>query len=113
MIITREEASNRIARNMASTTVIHQPGISSQKEYSGSVQYIGGYDRPYADDGDVFVHEKQGASNEVPIPMGLEVFENVSKLVAHQNVADDEGNECLICSRLVYLPFKRLLLERP
>lgn len=76
---------------MASTTVIHQPGISSQKEYSGSVQYIGGYDGPYADDGDVFVHEKQGASNEVPIPMGLEVFENVSKLVAHQNVADDEA----------------------
>lgn len=76
---------------MANTTVTHQPGITSQKEYSGSVQYIGGYEGPYVDDGDVFVHQGNGAANEVPIPMGLEVFENVSKLVAHQNVGNDEG----------------------
>lgn len=77
---------------MANTTVTHQPGISSTKEYSGSVQYIGGYDGPYVDDGDVFVHH-QGAinANEVPIPMGLEVFENVSKLVAHQIVDKEDG----------------------
>lgn len=74
---------------MASTTVIHQPGLSYQKEYSGSVQYIGGYDE--GDDGDVFSPQKKGADNGQPIPMGLEVFENVSKLVAHQNVADDEA----------------------
>lgn len=83
---------NRIARNMASHTVTHQPGISSSKEYSGSVQYIGGYDGPYVDDGDVFVHHQGPVNaNEVPIPMGLEVFEKVSKLVAHQNVEKDEG----------------------
>ncbi|KAJ7348769.1 hypothetical protein OS493_039147 [Desmophyllum pertusum] len=54
---------------MANTTVTHQPGITSQKEYSGSVQYIGGYEGPYLDDGDVFVHQGNGAANEVPIPM--------------------------------------------
>ena len=76
---------------MANTTVIHQPGISNQKEYSGSVQYIGGYNGPYVDDGDVFVQQGQESANQVPIPMGLEVFENVSKFVAHQNVAKEEG----------------------
>ncbi|KAL9964225.1 hypothetical protein ACROYT_G027837 [Oculina patagonica] len=77
---------------MASHTVTHQPGISSSKEYSGSVQYIGGYDGPYVDDGDVFVHHQGPVNaNEVPIPMGLEVFEKVSKLVAHQNVEKDEA----------------------
>lgn len=79
---------------MANTTVTHQPGISySQKEYSGSVQYIGGFDGPYVDDNDVVVHHHDSVKpNEVPIPMGLEVFEDVSKLVAHQNVEKDEGN---------------------
>lgn len=79
--------------------MIHQPGLSYQKEYSGSVQYIGGYDE--GDDGDVFSPQKKGADNGQPIPMGLEVFENVSKLVAHQNVADDEGKKQFIVSRLV------------
>ena len=81
----------RIPRDMANTTVIHQPGISYQKEYSGSVQYIGGYEGPYVDDADVFVQQAPGSSNHVPIPMGLEVFENVSKFVAHQNVAKEDG----------------------
>lgn len=76
---------------MANTTVIHQPGISYQKEYSGSVQYIGGFDGPYVDDGDVLVQQGPGSASQVPIPMGLEVFENVSKFVAHQNVAKEEG----------------------
>lgn len=76
---------------MANTTVIHQPGISYQKEYSGSVQYIGGYEGPYVDDADVSIQQAPGSSNHVPIPMGLEVFENVSKFVAHQNVAKEDG----------------------
>lgn len=71
------------------TTVIHQPGLSYQKEYSGSVQYIGGYDE--GEDGDIFSPHNQGADNGSQVPMGLEVFENVSKLVAHQNVADNEA----------------------
>lgn len=76
---------------MANTTVTQQPGISYQKEYSGSVQYIGGYDGPYVDDADVFVQQASGSSNHVPIPMGLEVFENVSKFVAHQIVAKEDA----------------------
>ena len=95
---------NRIARDMANTTVvIQQPGIRSQyqKEYSGSVQYIGGYDGPYVDDADVSVQQASGSSNHVPIPMGLEVFENVSKFVANQIVAKEDGKLVLICSRLV------------
>ena len=86
---------------MANTTVIHQPGISYQTEYSGSVQYIGGYEGPYVDDADVFVQQASGSSNHVPIPMGLEVFENVSKFVAHQIVAKEDGKLVFICSRLV------------
>lgn len=80
---------------MASIT--RQPGLSGQKEYSGSVQYIGGYDRG---DGDVFLQENQGANGEPPIPMGLEVFERVTKLVAHQVVGDDEGEAtyCSLCN---------------
>ena len=75
---------------MASGTVTYQPGLRSQKEYSGSV---GGYDGPNTTDEDVFLSENQRANNdsEVPIPMGLEVFEKVSKLVAHQIVINDEG----------------------
>ena len=76
---------------MANSTVIHQPGISYQKEYSGSVQYIGGYEGPYVDNEDVFVQQAPGSSDHVPIPMGLEVFENVSKFVTHQNVAKEDG----------------------
>ena len=82
-------------RNMANIT--HQPGLSGQKEYSGSVQYIGGYDGPYSGDWDVFVQEGQGANNEPPIPMGLEVFERLTKLVAHQVVGNSEG-EVTYCS---------------
>lgn len=97
---------------MANTTVTQQPGISYQKEYSGSVQYIGGYDGPYVNDADVFVQQASGSSNHVPIPMGLEVFENVSKFVAHQIVAKEDGKWGLICSRLVQLSVKqRRLLE--
>lgn len=95
---------------MASTTVIHQPGLSYQKEYSGSVQYIGGYDE--GDDGDVFSPQKKGADNGQPIPMGLEVFENVSKLVAHQNVTDDEGKKQFNCFTPRALSFNILHTER-
>ena len=88
-------------------TVTHQPGIRSQNTgYSGSVQYIGGSDGPYTGDEDVFLNSQQVGANELPIPMGLEVFERVSKLVAHQVVSDDQGelglNECAI-SVLCYL----------
>ena len=83
---------------MASIT--RQPGMSGQKEYSGSVQYIGGYDGPYSGDGDVFLQENQGANGVPPIPMGLEVFERVTKLVAHQVVGNDEGEAtyCSLCN---------------
>lgn len=76
-------------QNMASIT--RQPGMSGSKEYSGSVQYIGGYNGPYSADEDVFLQEKRRGNEEIPIPMGLEVFERVSKLVAHQVVSSDEG----------------------
>ena len=73
-------------------TVIRQPGLRSQTSgTSGSVQYLGGYDGPYAGEEDVFLQEKKARPNEVPIPMGLEVFQGVSKLVAHQVVGEDEG----------------------
>lgn len=74
---------------MASIT--RQPGMSGSKEYSGSVQYIGGYNGPYSADEDVFLEEKRRGNEEIPIPMGLEVFERVSKLVAHQVVSNDEA----------------------
>lgn len=73
-------------------TVIRQPGLRSQTSgTSGSVQYLGGYDGPYAGEEDVFLQEKKARPNEVPIPMGLEVFQGVSKLVAHQVVGEDEA----------------------
>jgi len=91
---------------MANTTVIHQPGISYQKEYSGSVQYIGGYEGPYVDNEDVFVKQDPGSSNHIiPIPMGLEVFENVSKFVAHQNVAKEDGKLVFIVRSFFISPF--------
>lgn len=81
---------HRITSKMA--TVIRQPGLRSQTSgTSGSVQYIGGYDGPYAGEEDVLLQEKKARPNEMPIPMGLEVFQGVSKLVAHQVVGEDEG----------------------
>lgn len=97
---------------MANTTVIHQPGISYQKEYSGSVQYIGGYEGPYVDDADTFVQQAPGSSNHAPIPMGLEVFENVSKFVAHQNVDKEDGKWVFdLFPAYSSLHLQRLLLE--
>lgn len=85
---------------MASSTVTHQPGISAQKEYSGSV---GGYIGGYTGDEDVFIHEKRGAPDNIPIiPMGLEVFERVSKLVAHQVVSNDESKLGLVCNFVLF-----------
>lgn len=66
------------------TNVVVQPGMSGHN-FSGSVQYIGGYDGSYAED------RKEDARNDNPIPMGLEVFEGINKLVAHQVVGNDEG----------------------
>ena len=57
------------------------------------------------DDADVFVQQASGSSNHVPIPMGLEVFENVSKFVAHQIVAKEDG-------KLVFNLFARCLTLR-
>lgn len=67
------------------TNVVVQPGMSGHKSFSGSVQYIGGYDGSYADD------KNEDARNDNPIPMGLEVFEGINKLVAHQVVGSDEA----------------------
>ena len=72
-------------------TVVYQPGLSEKKEYTGSVQYLGGYDGPYVDDEEVLANQKRSVPKEIPIPMGLEVFQDVSKLVAHQLVDEDEG----------------------
>lgn len=69
------------------TNVVVQPGMSGHKSFSGSVQYIGGYDGSYADD------KNEDARNDNPIPMGLEVFEGINKLVAHQVVGSDEGED--------------------
>lgn len=66
-------------------SVVNQPGISGQRSFSGSVQYIGGYDGPYKED------RNEGTSDGNPIPMGLEVFEGVSKLAAHQVIGNDEA----------------------
>ena len=95
-------------------TVTHQPGIRSQNTgYSGSVQYIGGSDRSYTGDEDVFFKSQQVGANEVPIPMGLEVFERVSKLVAHQVIGDDQGelelDDCAIMCAVLSADIKLVI----
>lgn len=68
------------------TVIDRQPGMASSREMSGSVQYIGGYIGPMDEAG-----LQDEDTSKTLVPMGLEVFEKVDKLVATQIVSSDEG----------------------